>query len=249
MPTYSLDIIRSYPHTRSVYTIYMEIPNLAGVIDAKDVHTKGGGFAAKYMAWAKIAQLLHEHAPGWQFHLKINQASGHVWNAPDGTGYLVCCFTNPAGETTADFLFPVMDNRNNPIPLEKITARALTDSHRRALCATAAFTFSLAYELWAKEEIEETEKPKREWRKSPKTQTSPELSKTEPSPELSKKPDRKLIDQIVVLIQSQFKEEIQRINWIATKATEWKLEGDGPKLEQMDNDQLKICLEELKNIK
>jgi len=47
-----------------------------------------------------------------------------------------------------------MDNRNNPIQCEKISARTFTDSHRRALCACAAFAFGLAYELWAKEEIE-----------------------------------------------------------------------------------------------
>ena len=38
---------------------------------------------------------------------------------------------------------------------DKVSCRTLTDSHRRALCANAAFTFSLGYELWAREEIEE----------------------------------------------------------------------------------------------
>jgi hypothetical protein len=48
-----------------------------------------------------------------------------------------------------------MDNRNNAIQFDKISARALTDAHRRALCACAAFTLSLGYELWAKEEVAE----------------------------------------------------------------------------------------------
>jgi hypothetical protein len=48
-----------------------------------------------------------------------------------------------------------MDNRNNAIQFDKISARALTDAHRRALCACAAFTLSLGYELWAREEVAE----------------------------------------------------------------------------------------------
>jgi hypothetical protein len=48
-----------------------------------------------------------------------------------------------------------MDNRNNPIQLEKVSARILTDTHRRALAACAAFSFGLAYELWAKDPVED----------------------------------------------------------------------------------------------
>ena len=234
----------------------MEIPDLSGAIDAKDVHTKGGGFAAKYMAWAKIAQLLHQKAPGWQFHLKINQQTGHTWQAPDGTGYLVCCFTNPEGEQTADFLFPIMDHRNNPIPFEKITARSLTDSHRRGLCACAAFTFSLGYELWAKEEIDVNSepsppaKPERNWRKAPKTDAPPEQPKTDIPPEQCKTPTkRELIDEVVGFIQTKFKDEVQRIGWISGKAAEWDLSGEGPKLEQMTVVQLRTCIKELKKLK
>ncbi len=47
-----------------------------------------------------------------------------------------------------------MDNRNSPVAYEKVTARDLTDTHRRALAACAAFTFGLAWQLWAREEIE-----------------------------------------------------------------------------------------------
>jgi hypothetical protein len=48
-----------------------------------------------------------------------------------------------------------MDNRNNPIQLDKVSARILTDTHRRAMCACAAFSFGLAYELWAKDPVED----------------------------------------------------------------------------------------------
>lgn len=40
-----------------------------------------------------------------------------------------------------------------PVKLEKISSRILTDSHRRALCACACFTFGLAFEIWADEEV------------------------------------------------------------------------------------------------
>ena len=134
----------------------MTYPNLAGIITKDDVYTKGtGSYAASYVAWAKIANHLHTHAPGWEFHLKPAQDGTHLWKAPDGTGYLIGYFTGPEDQATADFPFPVMDNRNNPVQYDKISARALTDAHRRALCACAAFSLSLGYELWAKEEVAE----------------------------------------------------------------------------------------------
>jgi hypothetical protein len=132
------------------------LPNLAGVITSADVQTKGGGkFAASYVNWAKTAQLLHQHAPGWQFHLRLTPEGRHVWAAPDGTGYLVGYFVGPDDDTTAEFPQAVMDNQNRAIPLDRIGARDLTDTHRRALCAAAAFTFGLAYELWAKDPVED----------------------------------------------------------------------------------------------
>jgi len=134
----------------------MTYPNLAGVITKDDVYTKGtGSYAASYVAWARIANHLHTHAPGWEFHLKPAPDGTHLWKAPDGTGYLIGYFTGPEDQATADFPFPVMDNRNNPVQYDKISARALTDAHRRALCACAAFSLSLGYELWAKEEVAE----------------------------------------------------------------------------------------------
>ena len=137
----------------------MTIPNLAGVIKKDDIYQKGGGsFKASYVAWAKTSQLLREHAPGWQFLLCAKTPEEYVWQAPDGTGYLMCCFQKRGPDLTTEesttlFPFPIMDNRNMPVKLEKISSRIFTDSHRRALCACAAFTFGLAYELWADEEV------------------------------------------------------------------------------------------------
>ena len=131
----------------------MTIPNLGGVIKAEDVFDKGSGsYTASYVAWAKTSQLLRDNAPGWGFYLAAKNEE-YVWKAPDGSGYLMCFFEN-GEQRTPLFPFPILDNRNNPIQCEKISARTFTDSHRRALCACAAFAFGLAYELWAKEEIE-----------------------------------------------------------------------------------------------
>ena len=42
------------------------LPNLAGVIKTTDIYKK---MKFDYVAWAKTAQILREHAPGWQFCL------------------------------------------------------------------------------------------------------------------------------------------------------------------------------------
>ena len=129
-------------------------PNLGSVISAADIDKKGtGSYAADYVNWARTAQLLRENAPGWQFHLRPTADGQHVWQAPNGTGYVVGYFEGPGG-ATPDFPQAVMDNRNAAVPLDKIDARDLTDTHRRCLCTAAAAQFGLAWQLWAKEPVE-----------------------------------------------------------------------------------------------
>jgi hypothetical protein len=131
-------------------------PNLGGVITAADIDKKGtGSYAADYVNWCRTAQLLRENAPGWQFHLRTANPEGqHVWKAPNGTGYVVGFFEGPGGAITPDFPQAVMDNRNAAIKFEAIDARDLTDTHRRCLCTAAAAQFGLAWQLWAKEPVE-----------------------------------------------------------------------------------------------
>ena len=155
-----------------------DFPNLGGVITPDDISTKGtGSYAADYVNWAKIAHLLHVHAPGWQFALRPTADGDHVWVAPDGTGYVVGYFTN-GEQQTPDFPQACMDNRNNPIPSERITARTLTDTHRRCLCTAAAFTFGLGYELWARVEVEN---PMRDEAVEPATASKPQPAKVAPA--------------------------------------------------------------------
>lgn len=132
------------------------IPNLGNVITPDDVSQKGTGkYIADYVNWCRVSQLLRDHAPGWQFHLRPAPDGSHVWVAPNGTGYLVGYFTDPVGLPTADFPQAVMNNSNGAVAVERIGARDVTDCHRRALCTCAAATFGLAWQLWAREPIED----------------------------------------------------------------------------------------------
>ena len=188
----------------------MTIPNLAGVISKDDVFRKGSGsYAADYVSWARIANHLHTAAPGWEFHLKPAPDGGHVWQAPDGSAYLVTYFSGPEDQATPDFVYPCQDNRNQPIKFDKVSCRTLTDSHRRALCANAAFTFSLGYELWAREEIEEAKgEPVATVEVSPKAEQKPKAAAKPkvPAPELTAE-ETPLSDSDLKTVRSLLKEE------------------------------------------
>ena len=241
-------------------------PNLAGVITASDVKQKGSGsFAADYVPWAKVMQLLNEHANGWQPHLIQTDActNEYVHKAPNGTGFLLMVFEKDlAGGgclRTPDWPYAITDNRNVPIPYEKISARDITDSHRRGICSAAAAFFSLGYELWAREEVShasstETIEPQPEIQLQ---QASPKLEKvakrqTKPSApvvQAAATTDQEvlkseLIDRCVDLVQKKL-DRTQQISWIADKATQWDLDKSGSKLAQMTIDQLTSCVDDL----
>jgi len=134
------------------------LPNLAGVIKTTDIYKK---MKFDYVAWAKTAQILREHAPGWQFCLDKStseeEISSYIFKAPDETGFLMGYFENiDTGVKTTLFPFAITDNANRP--LQKISSVNFQNSHRRCLCACACFTFGLAYELWAQIEIEDAKK-------------------------------------------------------------------------------------------
>ncbi len=142
------------------------LPNLAGVIKTTDIYKK---MKFDYVAWAKTAQILREHAPGWQFCLDKSTSeegiSSYIFQAPDGSGFLMGYFEHiDTSVKTTLFPFAITDNANRP--LSKISSVNFQNSHRRCLCACACFTFGLAYELWAQIEIEDAKKeeatPKKE---------------------------------------------------------------------------------------
>lgn len=132
-----------------------DYPNLGAVITKADVDTKGtGSYAADYVNWCRVSHILQDNAPGWQFQLVPAPDGNHVWQAPNGTAYVVGCFVHIDGTRTPDFPQAIMDNRNNAIAFEKVTARDLTDAHRRCLCSCCAAQFGYAWQLWARETIE-----------------------------------------------------------------------------------------------
>lgn len=129
------------------------LPNLAGVATSEMVeHIGTGKYAAAYVNWSRTMALLREHAPGWQPEL-VHAPDGYILHQAPVGGYLMIRFRN-GDSTTPPVPQAIMDNRNAAIPLEKITARDITDTHRRGVCMAAAFTFGLAYELWAKLPLE-----------------------------------------------------------------------------------------------
>ena len=229
-----------------------ELPNLAGVITLSDVKQKGSGsYAADYVPWAKVMQLLNEKANGWLPEL-IKDANGElVHKAPNGTGYLCIQFVN-GNYGTPVWTYAVMDNRNQAIAYEKISARDLADSHRRGVCSAAAAFFSLGYELWAREEVAAA---------SEKVETQPEIQlqqdaakpadkkKGRPAPPKESSATKTVdldgqIAKCMELIQERL-DRTQQVAWIADKATKWNLDGDGSKLKQMTFDQLQACIDEL----
>lgn len=130
-----------------------ETPNLAGVATENLVERIGTGkFSASYINWARTMHLLRTHAPGWQPEL-VSAPDGYILHQAPVGAYLLIRFRNGEEVTTA-VPQAIMDTRNAAIPTDKITARDITDTHRRGVCMAAAFTFGLAYELWAKLPLE-----------------------------------------------------------------------------------------------
>ena len=167
------------------------LPNLAGVIKTSDLYKK---MKFDYVPWAKTAQLLREHAPGWQFFLKPSNPNGDIFSyvhaAPDNTGFLMGYFEHiETGKQTSPNVFAITDNANRPIQLDKISCNSIQNSHRRCLCACACKDFGLAYELWAQIEVDEAKQlpppPKTGVAKTP---TKPN-QKLEPTSVLEKLPD------------------------------------------------------------
>jgi hypothetical protein len=129
------------------------LPNLAGIATADLVEKIGAGsFQASYINWSRTLHLLREHAPGWLPELVPNPDGDILHRAPQGC-YLMIRFRN-GDISTPPVPQAIMDHRNAAIPADKITARDVTDTHRRGVCMAAAMTFGLAYELWAKLPLE-----------------------------------------------------------------------------------------------
>ena len=187
------------------------LPNLAGVIKTSDLYKK---MKFDYVPWAKTAQLLREHAPGWQFFLRPSNPNGDIFSyvhvAPDNTGFLMGYFEHiETGRQTSPNVFAITDNANRPIPLEKISCNSIQNSHRRCLCACACKDFGLAYELWAQIEIDEAKQspppPKvgtSETPTKPNQELAPVSEKAKTDPPISREARTLLLEQLQSLHES-----------------------------------------------
>jgi len=153
-----------------------KLPNLAGIISKSDLATNKKAGKFDYVCWAQERKLLMDHAEGWEYELSLCDGSA-VWPAPDGSGYLMGHFRKD-DVVTADFPYAITNHSNRPIPKASITCADVANSHRRSMCACAAFTFCLAYEMWADEEIMDTARENA----GPSTPTPPKPA-PEPQPE------------------------------------------------------------------
>ena len=217
----------------------LENPNLSGVIEIKDVHQLPTGFKAKYMAWAKVASIFNKECPGWTHHCRLNPQDGHpLFDAPNGSMYFIFYFKDPEGNEFSDFIYPIMGNNKKALKRDFIDAREISDTQRRGFVAHCAFQFSLGYELWAKEELDDNE---------PHLKVVP---KTNPEPEPIKKNQYdkgNLVDMIMNELNVKMTNDEQKKLWVIAKAKEYKIEGGGSKLQQMTVLQLRNCLQELEN--
>jgi hypothetical protein len=131
-----------------------EYPNLKGAATTDLVEqVKAGSYSASYINWSRTMQLLRDEAPGWLPELVQTAEGGYVHRGGVG-GFLLIRFVHADGTATPGFPQAIMDNRNASIPLDKITSRDITDTHRRGVCMAAALAFGLAYVLWAKMPLE-----------------------------------------------------------------------------------------------
>lgn len=131
-----------------------EYPNLKGVATKEHVETIGSGsYAASYIPWSRVSQLLRDHAPGWLPEMVPDSENRLLHRAPEG-GFLMIRFVHADGSTTPAFPQAVQDNRHRSIPYDKISSRDLTDTQRRGFAMAAAFAFGIGYELWSGDKME-----------------------------------------------------------------------------------------------
>ena len=131
-----------------------ELPLLKGRV-SKDMVKKigSGSYAAEYVPWSKIAELMQVHAPGWMPSCVTADDGSILHRAPVGA-YLMIQFVHLDGTETPAYPQAVQDNRHKSIPYEKISSRDITDTQRRGWCLAAAAVFGIGVEMWTRDPLE-----------------------------------------------------------------------------------------------
>ena len=131
----------------------MNIPNLSGVADPKNVSQKGTGrFTADYINWARTLHDIREHARGWMPEMVEDINGNELHKAPDGSAYLMIRFRHEDGSTTTAIPHAIMDHKMLPVAGDKIGARDVADSFVRGACKSAAALFGYAWQMWSKDD-------------------------------------------------------------------------------------------------
>ncbi|MAQ06090.1 MAG: hypothetical protein CMN50_00070 [SAR116 cluster bacterium] len=139
---------------------HIEIPDLAGVITKQDVDQKGSN--ATYVNWSKTLQLLRKHAPGWLLEVQENDGaeSAGSFLFPSAKGCSVRVrYRHVSGFATPWVMQALMDFKNNDVSLGQAGDVAINKAIMRGACKAACVHFGLAYELWAKDPIEDAYDP------------------------------------------------------------------------------------------
>ena len=227
-------------------------PDCDDVITPDDIDTKGGGkFAADYVNHMKVSQLLRKHAVGWQFETRPfvdpDGIEHDCWKAPNGTAYIKGFFRAPTGSgfmNTPDMPQAVMDNRNQSILFDKVSARDFTDTERRCQCTAAARFFGLAYQLWAKVEIENPMRPSDgSTQAPPKPPTKPPTNPpAQSNADTSDKAGvlQDLRGTVAAAMQGVYKEKPAiAADWVTALKKQFpKLGADRPQIKALNKDQL-----------
>ena len=139
---------------------HIEIPDLAGVITKQDVDQKGSN--ASYVNWSKTLQLLRKHAPGWLLEVQENDGaeSAGSFLFPSSKGCSVRVrYRHVSGFATPWVMQALMDFKNNDVSLGQAGDVAINKAIMRGACKAACVHFGLAYELWAKDPVEDAYDP------------------------------------------------------------------------------------------
>ena len=196
----------------------MTVPYLGGELKKGETEKKG---RFDYAAWAVICNKLNSENERWQPGIRFN---------PDGLPYHICGNTAAVliyfkeyetQKETPDWFYPITNNQNQPILLEKITSWDINNAHKRGLCSAAAGFFSLGYELWAKEELAEMEEPIRRgpndnWLKTPSTvipqpQSNTPTKEKQPIPKPAPKEEIDLMRRQLVDLYKNDNETFQKL--------------------------------------
>lgn len=101
-------------------------------IDWKDT---GYGKPLAYLNWAVAWRVMKEYYPDANYRLVETVEGSPLWNV-NGYGMLKCAVSACGVEHIETF--PIMDNRNNSVAIDKIDGRDINDSMQRGLTKAVA---------------------------------------------------------------------------------------------------------------